>query len=154
VDLQYQRFQVVPSGERVRLQVNVLNTPNTALSWKAQGVPGLVLTTGSSAVQQGTFDAEGYYRAPMKGNYAWSVQAWSEEDPRQFAQSVIWALDMDSNGDGDVDALDMADIAMLTYVPAGLKKAINPYALYGPNSSIADWDVQLVTQAFHNAFTR
>jgi len=152
--LQYQHYQVVPSGEPVRLQVNVLNTQNTALRWKAQGVPGLVTTTGSSAVQQGTFDAEGFYRTPMKGNYSWGVQAWSEEDPRQFAQGVIWALDMDSNGDGNVDALDMADIAMLTYVPAGLKNAVNPYALYGPNSSIYDWDVQLVTQAFHNAFTR
>jgi hypothetical protein len=153
-NLQYQRFQVVPTGVPVKLQVHVQNASNTAVQWKAEGVPGIVTSGGNASPQQGVFDAEGRYRLPLKGNLAWNVQAWSVEDPRQFAQGVVMALDLDSNGDSEVDALDMADIAMLTYVPSGLKDLINPYALYGPRTAISDWDVQFATMAFNNAFNR
>lgn len=150
----YMRFQVVPNGVPVKLQINVQNATNTAVQWKAEGVPGIMTSTGGATPQQGTFDAQGRYRSPMKGNYAWNVQAWSAEDPRQFAQGVVLGLEMDCNGDGEVDALDMADIAMLTYMPSSLKDLLNPYALFGPRSSISDWDVQIVTLGFNNAFNR
>ncbi len=147
-----QHFQFVPTGEWVKLKAQVQNAANPAVTWKATGVPGLMTSAGGATQSQGTFRADGAYRAPAKGNTTWSVQAWSAEDPRQFAQSVVWAFDLDSNGDSELDALDMADIAMLAYLPSPFKDALNPNALYGKRTSISDWDIQMVTLAFNNAF--
>jgi hypothetical protein len=122
--------------------------------WKAQGVPGLQTTTGGTTPTQGAFNADGEYKAPDKGDAYWAVQAWSKEDPRQFAQGLVWSLSTDGNGDGEFDALDFADYALLNNLPYNFKDFLNPYALYGPHTAISDPDIQVVVQAFNNAYGR
>jgi Zn-dependent metalloprotease len=149
-----EHFTIVPAGQWVQLNAQVDHATNAAVEWKAQGVPGLQTSRGGSSPTQGTFDADGAYRAPDKGDGFWSVQAWSKQDPRQFAQGLVWALATDGNGDGEFDALDFADYAMLCYLPYYFKDYLNPYALYGPHTSIGDPDIQVVVQAFNNAYGR
>jgi hypothetical protein len=149
-----EHYQIVPVGEWVRLRAKVENATNPALDWKAQGVPGIQTTRGGAPATQGEFNADGAWRAPGKGDGYWSVQAWSKEDPRQFAQGLVWALATDGNGDGEFDALDFADYAMLCYLPYYLKDYLNPYSLYGPHTTITDPDLQVVVEAFNNAYSR
>jgi hypothetical protein len=143
-------FTVVALGQWVPLKVTVANAADPSLTWKATGVPGLLQSTGGDNAQQGVFNADGLYKAPERGEGYWSVQAWSNQDDRQFAQGMVWALSLDANGDGDTDALDMADIAMLCYLPYPYKNYLNPYALFGPNTGIGDPEVQLVKQGLTN----
>jgi Zn-dependent metalloprotease len=149
-----ERFLIVPAGQKVRLHATVENAADTSLEWKAQGVPGIQTSRGGATATQGTFDADGAYKAPDKGDGFWSVQAWSKQDPRQFAQGLVWALATDGNGDGEFDALDFADYAMLCYLPYNFKDYLNPYALYGPHTAISDPDIQVVVEAFNNAYNR
>jgi hypothetical protein len=151
---QLEHFKVIPVNEWVPLKAKVDNATNPALDWKAQGVPGLQTSTGGASPTQGAFNADGEYKAPDKGEGFWSVQAWSRQDPRQFAQGLVWALPTDGNGDGEFDALDFADFSMLCYLPYYIKDYVNPYALYGPHTTISDPDIQLVVQAFNNAYGR
>jgi hypothetical protein len=111
-------------------------------------------SSGGSSPTQGAFDANGFYTAPDKGNGIWAVQAYSKDDPRQFAQGLVWALATDGNGDGDFDALDFADYAMLNGLPYYVKDYLNPWALYGPHTTISDPDIQIVVEAFNNAYGR
>ncbi|HJV23301.1 MAG TPA: M4 family metallopeptidase, partial [Holophagaceae bacterium] len=149
-----EHFMVVPSSDWTPLHIQVDHATDTRVDWKAQGVPGILGSTGGSTPTQGVFNADGAYHAPGKGDGYWSIQAWSRQDPRQFAQGVVWALATDGNGDGDFDALDFADYAMLCYLPYYVKDYLNPYALFGPHTSIADPEIQLVNMAFHNAFKK
>jgi Zn-dependent metalloprotease len=153
-DYRFEHFMVVPAGQSVQLKIQVDNATDTSVTWKAQGVPGLQTTSGGGAPTQGIFDASGAYRAPDKGDNIWAVQAYSKQDPRRFAQGVVFALATDGNGDGEFDALDFADYAMLCYLPYYIKDYVNPYALYGPQTSIADPDIELVVEAFNNAFNQ
>jgi Zn-dependent metalloprotease len=154
-DYMLEHFTVVPAGQPVQLRIQVDNAANTDVQWMAQGVPGLQTdTAGASAPTQGAFDANGFYRAPDKGDAVWAVQAYSKEDPRRFAQGLVWSLTTDGNGDGEFDALDFADYAMLCYLPYYIKDYVNPYALYGPQTTIADPDIEIVVEAFNNAFGR
>ncbi|HZX97058.1 MAG TPA: M4 family metallopeptidase [Myxococcales bacterium] len=148
-----EHYMIVPVGQWVPLNAKVENATSAGIEWKAQGVPGLRTSNGGSAPTQGTFDGD-LYRAPDKGDGFWSVQAFSKQDPRRFAQGIVWALATDGNGDGDFDALDFADYAMLCYLPFNFKDFLNPYALYGPHTSIADPDIQVVVEAFNNAYGR
>lgn len=147
-----EHFMVVPARQWVPLKIQVDNAEDKSVVWTAQGVPGIQTSDGGSSKTQGTFNAEGAYRSPDKGDGWWAVQARSKEDPRQFAQGLVWALATDGNGDGEVDALDFADYAMLNYLPYNFKDYLNPWALYGPHTSISDPDIQVVVQAFNNAF--
>ena len=147
-----EHYMVVSSSEWTPINIQVDNATDTRVEWKAQGVPGILATSGGSTPTQGTFNEKGEYRGPGKGDGYWSIQAWSKQDPRQFAQGLVWALATDGNGDGEFDALDFADFAMLCYLPFNFKDYLNPYALYGPHTSIADPDIQVVVQAFNNAF--
>jgi hypothetical protein len=147
-----EHFMIAPVGQWIPIKgVKVENATNPAIEWKAESVPGIMTTWGGTTAQ-GAFNAQGFYRAPDKAEGYWGVQAWSKQDPRQFAQGVVWALATDGNGDGDFDALDFADYAMLCYLPYNFKDALNPWALYGPHSQIGDPDIQVVVQAFNNAF--
>lgn len=149
-----EHYMIVPAGQWVRLQVAVEHATDTSVEWKAEGVPGIQTATGGSTRTQGVFNAQGAFKAPDKGDGNWAVQAWSKQDPRQFAQGLVWGLATDGNGDGEFDALDFADYAMLCYLPFNFKDYLNPYALYGPHTSISDPDIQVVVQAFNNAFSR
>ncbi|HJV22234.1 MAG TPA: M4 family metallopeptidase [Holophagaceae bacterium] len=152
--LQAQQFMFIPTGEWVRLKAHAANATDGSLDWRPEGVPGIMVTDGGSTTSQGTFNAAGLYRAPDKGNALWSVQAWSRQDPRQFAQGAVWAFDTDGDGDGTVDALDFADFTMLCYLPSGFKDFLNPHALFGSHTSIGDPELQLTVLAFNNAFNQ
>jgi hypothetical protein len=146
-----EHYMIVPVGQWIPMKAKVEHASQTGLDWKAQSVPGIMTTWGGTTAQ-GTFNAQGAYKAPDKAQGWWGIQAWSQQDPRQFAQGVVWALATDGNGDGDFDALDFADYAMLCYLPYYFKDALNPYALYGPHTQIGDPDIQVVVEAFNNAF--
>gem|GEM_PF-6875238 len=147
-------FQVVPAGQWVHLKAEVQNAANTALEWKAAGIRGLNFDPTLDTLNQGAIRADGAYQAPLKGDTFYGIQAWSKQDPRQFAQSVVWAIGMDGNGDGEVDALDFADFAMLSYLPQGYKMQLNPQAAFGPLIPITDYGLSLLSLAFNNAFAQ
>jgi Zn-dependent metalloprotease len=147
-------YKVVPAGEWVPMTASVQNATDPSLTWKAAGVPGILTTDGGTTDNQGIFNEAGEYKAPLKGDAYFGIQAWSKQDPKQFAQTVAWSIEMDANGDGDVDALDMADLAMLCYLGTGFKDYFNPHALWGANTSISDPDIAVVSLALNNAFNQ
>ena len=105
----YATRQVFPKGETVVPRVTVLNNSNLSVTWSLGG-PSMF--NGSEAIvsKGGVINADGSWTTPnVMGWHA--ITATSKADPNQLAEGRVFLINMDTDMDGDIDALDMAGVA-------------------------------------------
>ena len=119
--LAYATRQVFPKGETVFPRITVLNNSNTAVTWSLGG-PSLFNGAESNVNKGGTLNADGSWTTPNV--MAWhAITATSKADPNQFAEGRVFLIGMDTDMDGEVDALDMAGVSVSWYLWGALNPA-------------------------------
>lgn len=171
----YYTVPMVPMGEKTQLKVNVTNTTNPEVSWKA-GWPLKIVPfpnlggldgTGAAgeAAANGSFDADGTYHAPLVGPKFCMTTATSKADPLEFAYMGVMAVQLDSDGDAENDAVDLGAFALCFNLPPYLVYQVNgggqPTGLlfWYPGQqyigySFDDYTLQAWQEAFANAFVK
>lgn len=172
----YYTVPMAPIGEKVKLHVNVTNTENTAVKW-ATGWDTLQIPfpndggsngTGASGpmAANGSFDADGFYHAPLTWPKFCMTKATSQADPLEFAYLPVMAVNLDSDGDSENDAVDMGAFALCFNLPRWIIEQVNKngaptgyiYWSYGDPTVIGhsfdDYTLQAWNEAFMNAFGR
>ncbi|HJV21160.1 MAG TPA: M4 family metallopeptidase [Holophagaceae bacterium] len=176
VGIQYLYYTVpmAPIGEKVKLHVNVTNTTNTEVKWST-GWDTLQIPfpndggsdgTGASGpmAANGSFDAEGYYHPPLQRPQFCMTRATSQADPLEFAYMPVMTVNLDADGDGENDAVDMGRFALCFNLPRDIADYVNNggeptgfiYWSYGDPTVIGhtfdDYTLQAWNEAFMNAF--
>ncbi len=122
----YANRQFLPIGEKVVPRITVLNNPNTAVTWTLGG-PSIYnngLHDGESgyALKGGVINADGSWTTPYElGWYA--LTATSQADPKQFAEGRAFLINMDTDQDGEIDALDLGPISFSWLLRPGVNPA-------------------------------
>jgi Zn-dependent metalloprotease len=117
----YATRQIFPKGETVFPRVSVLNNSNTAVTWSLGG-PSLFNGAETNVNKGGTLNADGSWTTPNV--MAWhAITATSKADPNQFAEGRVFLIGMDTDMDGEVDALDMAGVSVSWYLWGALNPA-------------------------------
>jgi len=176
LDPTYYYVPIVPMGESTKLTATVTNASDTAISWST-GWPFLAVPYpndglfGSSepvgpAAPNGAFDADGTYHAPLLGPKFCMVQASSKADPLEFGFLPTLVAHLDTDGDGEQDAVDMGAFALCYGLPYEVSSYLNPHGetvglLYYDSStgnsigySFDDYSLQVFNEAFQNAFAQ
>jgi hypothetical protein len=136
------KVQILPTRATVQIAVEVANTTDKALAFSPPTHP--------SGWQAGEVAADGTWTTPSWPYYAelLAVKATSHADPRQFAKGYALLMEIDSDTDNEVDALDLGEVAMNW----GLPQAVHQPAAVAGQYSVDDWDVVFWTQAFQNGY--
>jgi len=117
----YSTRQVFPKGETVFPRITVLNNSNSEVTWSLGG-PSMFNGAESSVHKGGIINADGSWTTPNV--MAWhSITATSKADPNQFAEGRVFLISMDTDTDGEVDALDMAGVSASWYLWGALNPA-------------------------------
>jgi hypothetical protein len=176
-DPTYYYTPIVPMGEHTKLKANVTNATDTSSVVWTTGWPMLAFPFpndglfGSSepvgpAAANGSFLPDGTYQAPLVGPKFCMVQATSKSDPLAFGFVPTLVAHLDTDGDGEQDAVDMGAFALLYGLPGGVSYYLNPggepvgvlYYDYNTGDAIAysfdDYSLQVFTEAFQNAFAQ
>jgi Zn-dependent metalloprotease len=103
---QFRRMPVLGRGTVVTLHADVTHNDDTRVQWTA-GTPFL----GTRYEGGGIVDEQGRWHTPMRMDWH-GVTATSVADPLEYAVSGAFLLNMDTDDDGDNDAIDMGGIAM------------------------------------------
>jgi Zn-dependent metalloprotease len=153
--LLFRNIPVVPAGEPVLLPIKVENSADTRVVWTVGGPSHFA--GDSYNLVGGKVDAEGRWTSPL--NDLWSSQrfqphlyrmtATSKADPSQFADGLVFAAFIDTDGDGERDALDLAGVAFswgLGYAVA-MSHSVFPASTY-----VNDWDTACIVQAIRTAW--
>jgi Zn-dependent metalloprotease len=140
------RVQLFPTRARVRIQCDVSNTTDrrvdfTVGSLNSGNMAGVVNDDGSW-----TTAAFAYHADPIP------VTATSKADPNQFARGFMQLLELDSDNDGETDALDLGNVAMLWGLVTVPDSNACVACVGGTGPLIKDWDVQFFNEAFVNAW--
>ncbi|GLH74548.1 hypothetical protein GETHLI_30500 [Geothrix limicola] len=175
-DPTYYYVPIVPMGERTKLRVNVSHAADTSVTWSTgwpmlafpypnDGIYGSSEPVGPSA-SNGSFDADGTYRAPLQGPKFCMVQATSKADPLEFGFLPTLVAHLDADGDGEQDAVDMGAFALSYGLPGNVSYYLNPggepvgllWADYNTGDyvgySFDDYTLQAFNEAFQNAFAQ
>ncbi|NWJ40075.1 MAG: M4 family metallopeptidase [Geothrix sp.] len=139
VDTGWNRSQFLPVGERVVPRITVLNNANTAVTWSLGG-PSLY--NGSSHAKGGVINADGSWTTPYELGW-YHITATSKADPNQFAEGKAFLIHMDTDQDGEQDALDLGPIAFSWY----LGKVLNPSHSMFEATLIDDGDIAAFADA-------
>ena len=170
----YSYTPMVPMGETARLHATVSNVSDTSVAWST-GWPFLYepfpndgigdsSTPAGPAAANGSFDADGTYHAPLVGPKFCMVQATSHADAREYGYVPVIVANLDSDGDGETDAIDMGAFALCYGLPTAVSEAVNAggfvfgtlyYASDGyVGYSFDDYSLQVFNEAFMNAFAQ
>jgi Zn-dependent metalloprotease len=137
------KVQVFPTRTNVQVACNVDNTANKAITFSAPKWNGYAAA--------GAIQADGTWTTPNWNYYEdlLSIKAASQADPSQFAWTYTLLMDLDTDTDNEIDALDLGTTAMSWARPDAWFDTPSPTARLAGGG---DWDVVLFTQAFSNAF--
>ena len=172
----YYSVPIIPMGERAKLHVNVANATDPGIHWSAgwpflavpypnDGVDGSNEAVGPAG-SNGSFDADGTYLAPLVAPKFAMVQATSVQDPLEYAFLPTLIAHLDTDGDGEQDAVDMGAFALCYSLPSEVTSYVNPtgetvgilyFDPYGTDwigYSYDDYSLQAFTEAFMNAFAQ
>jgi Zn-dependent metalloprotease len=140
------RVQLFPTRARVQIQCDVSNTTDHRVDFTIG-----TLTAGYMA---GVVNDDGTWTTPSFAYYAdpIPVQCTSKADPRQFARGQMMLLALDSDNDGETDALDLGNVAMLWGLMTIPDINACVACLLGTGPLITDWDVDFFNEAFLNAW--
>jgi hypothetical protein len=128
------------------MRVTVKNNPDTSVAWSLGG-PSLYNGADSWVAKGGVINADGSWTTPNQMGWH-AVTATSTADPGQFAEGRAFLIDMDSDMDGEQDALDMGGIAFSWY----LTNAINPAHSVFEAPWVDDGDVSFFVDAMASAW--
>jgi hypothetical protein len=142
----YANREVFPKHETVRLRIAVNNNPDTSVAWSLGG-PSLYNGADSWVVKGGVINDDGSWTTPNQLGWH-AVTATSRAVPDQFAEGRAFLIDMDSDMDGEQDALDMGGIAFSWY----LTNAINPAHSVFEAPWVDDGDVSFFVDAMASAW--
>ncbi|HJV22232.1 MAG TPA: M4 family metallopeptidase [Holophagaceae bacterium] len=155
----FSRTPILPAGTVTPLRVNVANTANAAVTWKAGIGYGFFApnadgdpldVTGSN----GSFDSDGLYHAPRNAPMWCGVRAFSQADPLEFGASMVFVAHMDADGDSDQDALDAGVLALTYGLSASVVHEISAYPDPEGIGSVDDLSLQIWGEGYKNAFGR
>jgi Zn-dependent metalloprotease len=102
----FRRIPVFGRGTIVTLQADVTYNADQRIQWLA-GTPFL----GTKYEGGGIIDDQGRWHTPLRLDWH-GVTATSMADPLEYAVSGAFLLNMDTDDDGDNDAIDMGGMAM------------------------------------------
>jgi Zn-dependent metalloprotease len=140
------RVQIFPTRARVVIRCDVTNTTDHRVDF--------VIGTLDDGHMGGVVNDDGSWTTPSFAYHGdpMPVMCTSKADPRQFARGQMLLVELDSDNDGETDALDLGNVAMLW----GLKTVPDVNAciacLLTAGPLISDWDVQFFNEAFANAW--
>jgi Zn-dependent metalloprotease len=141
------RVQIFPSRARVFIHCDVSNTTDRRVDITI-GSP----ITGDSG---GVVNDDGSWTTPAFQYHGDEipVTATSKADPRQFARGFVQLVELDSDNDGETDAMDLGNVATLWGLTGRIPDD-NACVFCGltPGPQINDWDVQFFNEAFVNAW--
>jgi hypothetical protein len=155
LDSVFDTTPVVPAGGVLKLKVNVAQATDTSVNWQAGIAPGFFSPTQTPlnvTASNGSFDAQGLYHAPLVAPVFCGVRAFSNQDPLQFAATMIFTAHMDADGDTEEDALDAGMLALVWNLKTSVVNQISPNPDPESTGQVDDMSVQLWMQAFNNAF--
>jgi Zn-dependent metalloprotease len=141
----YANFRVIPvfgRGTVVTLHADVKNNADQRLQWQA-GTPFV----GTRYQGGGVVDELGRWHTPMRMDWH-GVTATSVADPLQYAVSGAFLLNMDTDDDGDNDAIDMGGIALSW----GLGWTINAANSVFFEPFVIDDDIAFFHEMLNNAY--
>ena len=146
---------IVPAGEPAQLQVQVENGADTRVDWSIGGPSRFAGDYYNLA--GGKLEAGGRWTAPL--NDLWSssrsqphlyrMTATSAADPLQYADGLIFAAYIDTDGDGERDALDLAGVAFSWRISSALALS---HPVFPGSAYVDDWDVAAIVEAIKNAW--
>lgn len=138
---------MLPLSATFTFGVSVTNATDSTVTW-ATGATGPMLSDPTYRLAT-AINSSGVLTTPSSlgaFNYGMDqVKATSNEDSSQFAANLVLIFDCDMNGDGSVDAFDLAPIAVHYGTAAATGDVTN-------NGSVNDNDVAAFGQAFQNAY--
>ena len=172
----YYSVPFVPMGETSKLQVTVGNSADTSVVWTTgwpilmvpfpnNGIDGTQEPVGPAA-QNGSFSADGTYRAPLNGPKFCMVKATSAVDPLEYGYLPVVTAMLDTDGDGEQDAVDMGAFALCYGLPLAVADYLDtggepigllyydPYGTSYVGYSYDDYALQAFNEAFQNAFAQ
>jgi Zn-dependent metalloprotease len=142
----YSNRQIFPKGETVYPRVSVLNNANTAVTWSLGG-PSLFNGADGIVYKGGTLHADGSWTTPnVMGWHA--LTATSKADPNQFAEGRVFLIHMDTDMDGEIDALDMCGVSASWY----LWGALNPAHSMFEAPLVDDGDISFFVDALKSTW--
>jgi len=146
----YANRQIFPKGETVFPNITVLNTSNTAVTWS---LGGLSMSNGASGgidtavFKGGTINPDGSWTTPYWLGFH-ALTATSKADPNQFAEGRALVIGMDTDQDGEKDALDMAGISF-SWMMAG---SLSPLHSVFESPLVYDSDIAFFVDGMKNAW--
>jgi Zn-dependent metalloprotease len=138
----FRRLPVFGRGTIVTLHADVTNNSDQRIQWQA-GTPFL----GTKYEGGGLIDDQGRWHTPLRLDWH-GITATSMADPLEYAVSGAFLLNMDTDDDGDNDAIDMGGIAMSW----GLGWTINAANSVFFEPFVIDDDIALFHEMMNNAY--
>ena len=138
--------QAFPKGETVTPRITVLNNSNTAVAW-SMGGPSMYNGSDGFVEAGGKINADGSWTTPNQMGW-FAITATSQADPSQFAEGRCFLINMDTDSDGEQDALDMGGIAFSWYLTQGL--SLNHSVFQAP--WVDDGDVSMFVDAMKSTW--
>lgn len=139
---------ILPMGATVFPQAEVTNNADTRVSYKVGGHVGAFNAPASAdPFGAGHLNEDGSYTAPFKRGW-FVITAASKAAPEQFAEGLVNIVNLDTDDDGEQDAVDMAVTAISYWLPYSLKPSASPYG--GP--WVEDMDADFFQVAIRNAW--
>jgi Zn-dependent metalloprotease len=133
---------VAPAGIPVKVPVPVVtNASNTSYTISLGGI-SVVRPEGGKLLDDGQT-----FLGPVHTG-GWPIKATSKADPRRFAVTQAFSVNLDCDSDTDVDACDLAAMALTYYAYSDNYPAAN---LYG-GFYVDDICIGLFKMGFNNAF--
>ncbi len=138
----FRRAPVVGRGTVVTLHAEVSNNANPGITWQP-GTPFM----GTQYEGGGFVDELGRWHTPMRMDWH-GVTAVSVADPLQYAVTGVFLLNMDTDDDGQSDAVDMGGIALSWGLGWNISDANSVF--YEP--FVIDDDVAFFHEMMNNAY--
>jgi Zn-dependent metalloprotease len=146
------RVQFFPTRARVTIRADVANSSDTGiLLGSSQPVVASDGSVPADAMAYGHINDDGTWTTPSftYGDLL-PLFAISHADPLQFAQAHALIVELDTDLDGDVDAVDLGLVAATW----GARNNPFPAASTSGQSVVTDWDVVFFNEAFADAWAR
>jgi Zn-dependent metalloprotease len=146
------RVQFFPTRARVTIRADVANTSDKGILLGSS--QPIVASDGSvppDAMAYGHINDDGTWTTPsFTYEDLLPLFAISHADPLQFAQAHALIIELDTDLDGDVDAVDLGLVAATW----GAKNNPFPAAATAGAIDVSDWDLVFFNEAFANAWAR